>query len=141
MSKPTINKIADIREASFLNGLTLVAPSSACLFASDTALGVVWRINHHTGEYKIVLDSTLMKQDPKRPTVAGINGIHTRNEYAYFVNSAQGILARVPISRRGRAAGPYEVVPDIGLSDDFAFDSAGNTYVAQGPGNALEQSR
>lgn len=38
--------------------------------------------------------------------------------YAYFVNSVQGILARVLISRRGGVAGPYEVVVTIGLSDD-----------------------
>lgn len=137
ISKPTATKIADIPEASFLNGLTLVEKSSPYLLASDSSLGVVFRINHVTGEYKIVMDNALMK--PATGQIIGINGVHTRDGYLYFTNSFQLIFARVKVSSEGTATGPYEIVAESGLGDDFAFDSAGNAYIAQDPGSALEQ--
>ena len=137
--KPGVTKIADIPEASFLNGLTLVAQSSPYLLAADSGLGVVWSINHYTGEYRVVLDNELLKPAPGQIAVLGINGLHTRDGYLYFTNSFQYVFARVQISHQGTATGPYEVVADIGLGDDFAFDTDGNAYIAQDPGGALEQ--
>ena len=136
---PVVTKITDIPKASSLNGLTLVAPLSPYVLASDSVLGVVWRINYHTGEYKIVLENTLMAPAPGQETELGINGVHTRKRYLYFTNSFQFIFARVPISLEGTAIGPYEVVANIGLSDDFALDKDGNAYIAQDPGGALEK--
>jgi hypothetical protein len=138
-SKPLVTKITDIPEASFLNGLTLVAPSSAYLLASDSVLGVVWRIDHYTGEYKIVLENALMNPVLGQVATLGINGVHTRDGYLYFTNSFQFIFARVPIRPDGTAKGPYQVVANSGVSDDFAFDKDGNAYITQDPGGALEQ--
>jgi hypothetical protein len=137
--KPVVSKIADIPGASFLNGLTLVAPSSPYLLAADSGLGVVWRINYYTGEYKIVLDDALMKPVPGQLAVLGINGVHTREGYLYFSNTFQYILARVPISPQGTSTGSYEIIANIGLCDDFAFDKKGNAYISQDAGDALEQ--
>jgi hypothetical protein len=136
---PDVTKIADIPEASFLNGLTLAALSSPYLLAADSGLGVVWSINHYTGEYRVVLENELLKPASGQITVLGINGLHTREGYLYFTNSFQYIFARVPISPQGTATGPYEVVANIGLADDFAFDKDGNAYITQDPGDALEQ--
>jgi hypothetical protein len=138
-SKPVVTKIADIPEASFLNGLTLLEKSSPYLLASDSGLGVVWRVNHVTGEYKIVLDNALMKPVAGQLAVLGINGVHTRDGYVYFTNSFQLVFVRVRISSEGTATGPYEVIADNGPGDDFAFDKAGNAYITQDPGGALEQ--
>lgn len=138
-SKPGVTKIADIPEASFLNGLTLLEKSSPYVLASDSGLGVVWRINYVTGEYKIVLENALMKPVAGQLAVLGINGVHTRDGYLYFTNSFQFVFVRVQISSEGIATGPYEVVADNGEGDDFAFDKAGNAYITQDPGGALEQ--
>lgn len=137
-SKPTVSKITDISEASFLNGMTLLEPSSPYLLISDSSLGVVWRLNYQTGKYKIVLDNALFKPVPG-DIALGINGVHTRNKYLYFTNSFQGLFGRVAISSSGTATGPYEVIAYNGVGDDFAFDGEGNAYVAQDPGDALEQ--
>ena len=137
-TKAAVSKIADIPEASFLNGLTLLAPLSPYLLTSDSGLGVVWRVNYLTGEYKIVLDNALFKPVPGQIAL-GINGIRTRDSSAYFTNSFQGLFGRVPISSVGTATGPYEVIAYNGAGDDFAFDREGNAYIAQDPGDALEQ--
>jgi hypothetical protein len=138
-SAPAVTKIADIHEASLLTGLTIVAPSSPYLLASDSVLGVVWQINHYTGQYEIVLDDALMKPVPGQEAVLGIYGIHTRDGYLYFANTFQYLFARVRISPQGTATGPYEVLAHTGLSVGFAFDNGGNAYITQDPGGALEQ--
>jgi hypothetical protein len=138
-SKPVVTKIADIPEASFLTGLTHVAPCSPYLLASDSVLGVVWRIDHYTGEYQIILDDALMKPAPGQLAVIGIYGVQTRDGYLYFTNTFQYLFARVQISSQGTATGPYEVLASTGLSVDFAFDKEGNAYITQDPGAALEQ--
>ena len=137
-AKPSFSKIADIPEASFLNGLTLLAPLSPYLLAADSSLGVVWRVDYVTGEYKIVLDNALFKPVPGQ-LVLGINGIHTRDNSLYFTNSYQQLFGRVPISSQGTATGPFEVIANNGLGDDFTFDAEGNAYITQDPNDALEQ--
>jgi hypothetical protein len=138
-SKPAVTKIADIPEASFLNGMTLLAPLSTYLLIADSALGVVWRLNYLTAEYEIALDNELMKPVPNfLNVVLGINGVHTRDGYLYFTNSFQKLFASVPISAQGTATGPYKVIAYNGLGDDFAFDASGNAYITQDPADALE---
>jgi hypothetical protein len=137
-TKAAVSKIADIPEASFLNGLTLLAPLSPYLLIADSGLGVVWRVNYLTGEYKIVLDNALFKPVPGQ-VVLGINGIHTRDSSLYFTNSFQKLFGRVPISSVGTATGPYAVIAYNGLGDDFAFDIEGNAYITQDPSDSLEQ--
>lgn len=140
ISEPAVSKITDIPEASFFNGMTLLAPFSPYLLIADSGLGVVWRLNYLTAEYIIALDNSLMKPVPNSLNIVlGINGVHTRDGYLYFTNSFQYLFARVPISAQGTHTGAYEVVAHSGPSDDFTFDIEGNAYITQDPGDALEQ--
>ena len=131
---PVVSKIADLTKASFANGMTLLAPGSPFLLIADSVLGVVWRLNYLTSEYKVILESPLMTP-PSGPIVLGINGIHVFNSYVYFTNSFQGLFARVPVNLHGpdagSATGKYEVVANNGAGDDFAFDKEGNAYITQ----------
>jgi len=131
-------KITDIPEASFLNGMTLIDEGSQFVLIADSELGVVWRLDFRTGDYEVILDNALMKPIPGESPI-GINGLHTRDGFLYFTNSIQGILARVPIHPNGSEAGAYHIVANTGAADDFTFDQAGNAYVAQDPGDALEK--
>jgi hypothetical protein len=137
-SNASVTEIASIPDASFLNGLTLLSPSSPYLLIADAGLGVVWRLNYRTAKYDVALDDALMKP-ASGDIVLGVNGLHTRNGYLYFTNNFQYLFARVPISPSGTATGPYEVLAYNGLGDDFAFDNDGNAYIAQDPGDALER--
>ncbi|KAE9366931.1 hypothetical protein N431DRAFT_548625 [Stipitochalara longipes BDJ] len=138
---PTVSKIADVTKASFLNGMTLLAPGSPYLLISDSVLGVVWRLNFLTSEYEVILESPLM-QPAAGPILLGINGIHVFNSSVYFTNSFKGLFARVPIKLdgpdAGSATGEYEVVANNGVGDDFIFDKVGNAYITQDPSDALQ---
>lgn len=138
---PAVSKMADLPKASFLNGMTLLAPGSPYLLVADSVLGVVWRLNHLTSQYEVILESPLMQPVPG-PIALGINGIHVFDSFVYFTNSFQGLFARVPVNiygpDAGSATGDYEVVANNGASDDFAFDKEGNAYITQDPSDALQ---
>ncbi|KAG0649474.1 hypothetical protein D0Z07_4292 [Hyphodiscus hymeniophilus] len=139
VTKPAVvSKITDIPEADFLNGITLINEGSRDALIADSVLGVVWKLNLDTAEYSIVLDSPLMKVVPGQIQL-GINGVHTRDGFLYFTNSFQGLFAKVAIDLCGNAIGPYTLIAETGVSDDFAFDKSGNAYIAQDPSDALER--
>ena len=121
--------------------MTLLAPGSPYVLIADSVLGVVWRLNYLTTEYKIILQSPLMLP-PDEAVLLGINGIHIFDSSLYFTNSFQGLFARVPIAfsgpNAGSAIGEYEVIVDNGVGDDFAFDKQGNAYITQDPSDALQ---
>jgi len=132
-----VTKIVDIPEAAFLNGMTTLDKSGNVLIA-DSGAGVVWQLDTRSGDYRIAIDDPLMKPLPG-PVVLGINGIHIRNSFLYFSNSFRFTFNRVPIHSNGTAAGAAKVLVQSGLCDDFAFDQAGNTFMTQDPGNALQK--
>lgn len=98
------------------------------VLVADTGAGVVYRVDTDSGKYQVVLNDPLMSE---------INGIHIRRESLYFTTSFVGVFGRVPIYSDGTAAGPVEVIAQIGFGDDFVFDHAGNAYVTQNPLNTL----
>jgi hypothetical protein len=138
---PAVSKISDLPKASFLNGMTLLAPGSPYLLIADSVLGVVWRLNHLASEFEIALESPLM-QAPAGPVLLGINGIHVLDSSVYFTNTFQKLFARVSVNLHGPdagfAVGDYEIVANNGVSDDFTFDKDGNAYITQDSGNELQ---
>jgi hypothetical protein len=79
--------ISDLPKACFLNGMKLLTPGSLFLIIADSALGVVWRLNHLTSKYEIALKSPLMQ--PPGTILLGINRIHVFDSFVYFTNSFQ----------------------------------------------------
>ena len=139
-SPATVAKIADIPEAQILNGATLLDQGSGIVLFADSIGGIVWGLDTRTGEYAKVLDDPLMKPGAG-PTSIGINGIRARNGSVYFTNSAQIVLARVPVHvANGTAAGAFEVVarPNASFVDDFALRPKDNAaFVATNHDNSL----
>jgi hypothetical protein len=135
--------ISDLPKACFLNGMKLLTPGSLYLLIADSALGVVWRLNHLTSKYEIALESPLM-QPPTGPILLGINRIHVFDSFVYFTNSFQKLFARVPVYLHrpdaGSATGDYEIVANNEFSDDYTFDKEGNAYITQDPGNCPSRS-
>jgi hypothetical protein len=138
---PAVAKIADLPKASFLNGMTLLAPGSPYLLIADSVLGVIWRLNYLTSQYEIILKSPLMQPVPG-PIDIGINGIHVLGSFVYFTNSFQALFARVPVKLYGPDAGSttgdYQIIVNNIFGDDFAFDKEGNAYITQDPSDALQ---
>jgi hypothetical protein len=136
-SAAKVTKIVDIPEGAFLNGMCTFDKSGNVLI-SDSQASVVWRLDTRSGDHQIAIDDPLMKPLPG-PVVLGINGIHIRNNFLYFANSLRLTFNRVPIHSNGTAAGAAKVLVQSGLCDDFAFDQAGNAFMTQNAGNALQK--
>lgn len=135
-----------IDEALFLNGMTTLSSEPGTVLVADSALGVVFSANTTSGKYTTALDEPAFKPNTSAPFALGINGIHVREEWLYFINSfASPLLGRVPINANGTAAGPVETVVAGatfhnnlgGLADDFTFDDSGNAFVTTDPSNTL----
>jgi sugar lactone lactonase YvrE len=121
----------------FLNGLTVLNKQDRTVLISDSGAGVVYRVDTHSGSYKVVLTDPLMKPLPPPAEQLGINGINVRSGVLYWTNTLQTLFARVPIHSDGTAAGPSELITRNGLNDDFTFDFAGTAYIGQNVANTL----
>ena len=135
---PEISVAATVKDAVFLNGLITLNPTT--LLASDSTLGAVWAIDVSTGASRIVVQDPLMAPTPVVPKL-GINGIRLfSNHTLYFANSAQGLVATIPINLDGTAAGPAKKVasaPKGTFYDDFALDRYGDAFLATQPGDSI----
>ena len=130
-----VTKVADLPDAMFLNGMTVLDKESGLLLIADSEAGVVWRLNVYTKEVTQIIDDPLMKATSV-PSL-GINGVKVRSGYLYFTNSNQALLARVPINTDGTAASEASVVTANAMADDFQFDARGDVFIAQNPVNEL----
>ncbi|KAF2000666.1 hypothetical protein P154DRAFT_575721 [Amniculicola lignicola CBS 123094] len=136
---PVLRKIVNLNSALLLNGLTTIPGSPSLLLASDSFLGVIFRIDITQSTYDVGIQDTLFAPPQPLPNV-GINGIRTRGKHIYFANYAKGVFGRVPISKTASATGAAEVLAQVDplkyKIDDFAIDEEGNAWVAAHP-NAL----
>ncbi|MCJ1403251.1 hypothetical protein MMC11_006474 [Xylographa trunciseda] len=132
----TVKKVVSLPAAGFLNGMVNLDSAAGLVLVADSLLGVVWRVDLHTGAAAIVIDDPLTATSGT--LVLGVNGLKIRGPYLYFTNSDLEIFARVPIHPDGSPAGPAHVLA-TGLTgiDDFHFDAAGNAFIAQDLANQL----
>ncbi|KAL2813858.1 hypothetical protein BJX63DRAFT_393438 [Aspergillus granulosus] len=135
LDRVSSKKIADIPEAGFLNGMTVLDKHSGILLIGDSWEGTVYRLNPDTGSYKVVLkDETMM---PPAGTNLGLNGIHTvtigDETFLYYTNSLKETLSRVRIDPlNGRAIGPYTTLATGVWGDDFTYDRASEDIYVTG---------
>ncbi|PKV89821.1 hypothetical protein [Streptomyces sp. TLI_146] len=118
-------RIAALPVTGFPNGLAL-DEDEHCLYAADSALGVVHAVATHGGTVRTWSDDKLLKP----PTAFGANGLKVHHHAVWVSNTDTGTLLRIPIRRNG-TAGPAEVrasgLPGI---DDFAFTGHGDAVIA-----------
>ncbi|KAK5696639.1 hypothetical protein LTR97_007943 [Elasticomyces elasticus] len=148
-TKAQVNKITDIPSAVFLNGLTTLPSSHGeLILVGDSFQGVIYSVNLRTSAFAIVLDEPEFKPLPTALFLLGVNGIHVsaKGDYLYFVNSFQvPLLGRVPITDKGTASGPVEIVVsetdflrNEGFqADDFALDAENTAWIAGNPSGYL----
>ena len=138
-SSPEISVAAAVKNAIWLNGLITLNPTT--LLASDSTLGAVWAIDITTGVSRIVIRDSLMAPAPAFPLV-GVNGIRLfSNHTLYFANSAQALLATIPINLDGTAAGPAKKIASApkGFFDDFALNRYGDAFLATQAGDSIAE--
>ena len=141
-ASPKISKITDIPSALFLNGMTLLPGTPQTVLISDSAAGVVYRLNTMTSAYDIVLEDDTMKPAADAFAVLGINGVRYHDGYLYYTNSLKELFCRVAVNpSTGQALGRYEVLATGIIGDDFAIAVSGDgtitAYITGDPSNVL----
>ncbi|KAL7957931.1 hypothetical protein V8C34DRAFT_284306 [Trichoderma compactum] len=133
-----ISKVTDIPEAQFLNGMTTLETTPNTILTADSAGAVVYSVNTHTGEYKVVLEDETFKPVPGASLPIGVNGIRYLDHYVYYTNSFDPLFGRVPVNTSGYAVGDYETILTGVLGDDFAVTPQA-AYVAGNPANVITE--
>lgn len=122
----TVSKVVTIPEAQALNGLVYFSGSREVLFAADSHVGGIWRIDLDTGKVDLAINNIYTQS-----TGSGVNSLRYKDGFLYFTNSQQGTLVKVVIDNNGDPAGRYKVLARGGfVPNDFALDVRGNAYVA-----------
>jgi len=126
-----------------INGLTFDWQGN--MYIADQVKGVIYKVPNGSSEAIVWLDSPLLKEVPGKFTVVpgittlptpGANGIKVYKDAVWVSNSAQEIITQIPINSDGSAGTPLVRFTNI-LSDDFAFDVAGNLYTATDGDNEI----
>jgi sugar lactone lactonase YvrE len=127
----TAEQVAALPGSKFLNGLAF-DPRTGALFATDSALGAVWKVWPRTGKAEVWASGQDLQ--PTAPGGFGVNGLKIHDRSVWVSNSSQGTLLRIPMLPGG-TAGPT-VVAATGLAsiDDFSFTGHGDTLLAAQPG-------
>jgi WD40 repeat protein len=121
----TVELLAKIPEALFLNGLTRLSGDRYLI--ADSYRGAIWELNVSTKNVSIWLEHPdLARTSPEEVTPA-VNGLKIYDNFLYASNTQKRQLVRIPILADGLAGEPEIFLTGINI-DDFAFDIAGNLY-------------
>lgn len=130
-----VSLVANFPDAIMLNGIAVLSNRKKWLLVSDSAAGIVYRLEAKHGRVVKVLHDTLMK--PDSDSGVGVNGLKFYNNYLYFTNTDRGILVRKLIHHNGRSRAAAMVVAHVNGADGFAINKAHNVVVAQNGIDAL----
>lgn len=146
-SRVEVSKVTDIPEANFIDGMTNLPTLHQTVLVGDAGLGVVYRVDVEAGKYHpVISDEPALRPNVSAVSVLGVNGIHYREGYLYFVNSfKRPWFGRIPLTSLAGPAGPAQVIAEdadyttnVGAyADDFALDDEGNAWIATDPSNEL----
>ncbi|TGJ81933.1 hypothetical protein E0Z10_g6823 [Xylaria hypoxylon] len=138
--KLNTQKITGLPDLVLPNGITSI-PGSSTVLVADCLLGNVTRCNTKTGATEVVLARPETAPLPDEAESLGVNGIHYRDGYLYWSNSALVSIFRIRVDKHGNPA-PDAVVETVGqidasFIDDFALDHAGTAWVATNRENTI----
>ncbi|KAI1320864.1 hypothetical protein F5Y16DRAFT_389492 [Xylariaceae sp. FL0255] len=140
--EPVVRKIVAIPEAGFLNSVaSLPSTAGEAVLATDSAQGLLYRIDTLSGAYDIALNVSETQFLPDASKSGSLdssfaaNGIKVKDDYVYWSNSNRLALYRVAIDAEGYPVdgATVETVANITSAtfvDDFTFDARGNIWAA-----------
>ncbi|KAB5515176.1 hypothetical protein GE09DRAFT_581082 [Coniochaeta sp. 2T2.1] len=134
--------ITALKPAAFLNGLGSLPQNPTAVLISDSALGVVWRLDTVTGKFNKALDFPEMKVAPGSPLAIGVNGLRIKNDTLYFTNSFERAIYSVRVDGDGSVTpggGVKKVVEikEAAFLDDIAIGEDGTIWACENVGNRL----
>jgi hypothetical protein len=130
----TVDKVADVPWARWLNGATFI-PGSSKLVVADSLLGQLISYNVNTGEVETWLEDPLLGKVTDRPPWPGANGVQYHRGHIFVTSSDRAILIRAQVEKStGNYVRSSLTVMAQGIAgDDLAFDEKGNAYVTTNP--------
>ncbi len=130
----TPRRVVAIAGAGALNGLAY-DPGQHALYATDSSLGVVWKVSLADDTASIWAQGTQLQ--PATATGKGANGLKVHDGAVWVSNTTLGTLLRIPIQRDGTAGATSVAAQGVTGIDDFAFAPDGEVVAAQ---NALSEA-
>ena len=82
--RPQVSVLQKIEEAHFLNGLTKFDDDN--LLVVDAALGLIYKLNVHSGNYTVALQDSTMAPNPSLGLI-GVNGVKVFSDYVYYTST------------------------------------------------------
>ena len=123
----TAEPVAALPTAGFLNGLAF-APGDGAVFATDSFLGVVWKVWPRTGKAEIWASGAELQAGTGGGF--GANGLKVHDGSVWVSNTSLGTLLRIPIRPDGTAGPAAVIASGLPSIDDFAFTGPGDTLLA-----------
>ncbi|KJZ77924.1 hypothetical protein HIM_02561 [Hirsutella minnesotensis 3608] len=128
---PSVKQIARHPNMAFPNGMAALPGVNDIVLISDSALGLIWRLEIKSGKTKVAVRLSEMAPYPDSPLQIGVNGIKVVDGYLYFSHTFAGTLYRVPIDPQGYPQ-PHSQAEKVArapgktaLMDDFTHDERG----------------
>jgi sugar lactone lactonase YvrE len=132
------SRLAALDPSGFPNALAFDERGN--LFASDSFLGLIWRIPAGGGAADLWVQDPLLSGDPVTGIGIGANGLAFRGRFLYAANTDRSSVVRIPVNPDGTAGTPSLFVQDSQLhgADGIAWDVKGHLYVVtDGLANSL----
>lgn len=143
-----VSKIADVPQATFLNGLCNLPSSKAPedILVGDIDEGVIRRVDTTTGDVSVAVKNkfTAVAPDAIFGGSTGVDGIRVKDGTLYLANVGKLFFASLPIHSDGTPDGKGTIISKIHKSelvkyfDDFAIKGE-DAYLVTGSGNSIER--
>lgn len=131
-SNATVEKVATVPDALFLNGSALLSREKSTILLADSIAGAVFALDVKSGEVDTWLKDKHLEKVTENPMMPGVNGIKIYKGHLYLSNTDTKTFLRAELlssNTTDYTAGKVEVVQEKLNADDFAFDEEGSVYL------------
>ncbi len=106
------------------------------LYAADSKLGIIWRINPKSGSFKEAIHDPALLARPFISLAPGANGLHFRGYELIVTVSDRTTVLKYPIEENGKF-GQSSVIARGIPGDDFTIGKDGSLFVTTHPYNTI----
>jgi hypothetical protein len=133
-SSVKVSKVAEVPDALWLNGATMI-PQTSTLLIAESYLGQIFSYHIPTNKVSLWLEHELLGQMVERGPIPGVNGVQYFRNNVFFTSSQRMLFLRAGVEEKSGEYrdGSLSVVAENVGCDDLAFDAEGNAYVATNP--------
>lgn len=133
-----IKKTIPVPGTETMNGLAALPDNPYTVLSADSIESRILRIDTLSSTVSVAFSDPALEPTANTVPLIGVNGIRIRDSYMYFTNSDAATFGRIPIDKNGNRVGTAEILAQVtGISDDFAFNSEGNAYMAVHPSSVV----